>query len=90
LRRLSDFLSAEELQPDARKVIERPFLDPGAEVLSIKGGDFAWSKDAIQPVLEDINFSVKKGELVGVLGQVGCGKVITSLSEILDFIPDHR
>lgn len=70
IRRLSEFLNAAELQSDARKVIERPFLDLGAEVLSIKSADFSWSKDDIQPTLEDINLSVKKGQLVGVLGQV--------------------
>lgn len=45
------------------------------QVLSIKNADFTWSKEAVQPVLEDINLNVKKGELVGVFGRVGCGKV---------------
>jgi ABC-type polysaccharide/polyol phosphate transport system ATPase subunit len=31
--------------------------------------------DAIQPTLEDINLTVKKGELIGILGRVGGGKV---------------
>jgi ABC-type glutathione transport system ATPase component len=43
--------------------------------LSIQGGEFAWEKDAIQPTLEDINITVKKGQLLGVLGRVGAGKV---------------
>jgi len=45
-------------------------------VLSIIDGEFSWNKDAVQPTLEDINLTVKKGELVGVLGRVGCGKVV--------------
>ncbi|KAH7904260.1 P-loop containing nucleoside triphosphate hydrolase protein, partial [Hygrophoropsis aurantiaca] len=43
------------------------------QVLSIKGGEFQWSKK--DPVtLEDINLTVRKGELVGILGRVGAGK----------------
>jgi len=48
--------------------------------LSIINGEFSWNKDAVQPTLEDINLTVKKGELIGVLGRVGCGKVVKTLS----------
>ncbi|KAF8159727.1 multidrug resistance-associated ABC transporter [Crassisporium funariophilum] len=74
VQRLSSFLGASELQVDARKVIENPTLQLGDEVLSIKDADFSWSKDSPQPTLEGINLSVKKGELVGLLGRVGAGK----------------
>ena len=43
--------------------------------MSIRDGEFAWSKDAVSPTLEGINMTVKKGELVGILGRVGAGKV---------------
>lgn len=75
VRRLSEFLHAEELQRDATKRIEKTSLSMGDEVLSIKGGEFAWTKKDVQPVLEDINLTVRKGELVGILGRVGAGKV---------------
>lgn len=45
------------------------------KVLSIVGGDFSWEKDASQPTLEGIDLTLKKGELLGVLGRVGAGKV---------------
>ncbi len=45
------------------------------QVLSIKDADFSWEKDAVQPTLEGINLVVRKGELLGVLGRVGAGKV---------------
>jgi len=44
-------------------------------VLTIKDADFSWSSQAIEPTLEAINLSVKKGELVAILGRVGAGKV---------------
>lgn len=65
-------------------------LEIGDEVLSIVGGEFSWTKDAASPTLEDVNLTVKKGELVGVLGRVGAGKVCTKscgyvISELIIF-----
>ncbi|KAH0582641.1 hypothetical protein H2248_010564 [Termitomyces sp. 'cryptogamus'] len=74
VKRLSDFLNAEELQVEARKLIAVPTLNRGDEVLSIRDADFSWEKKAVEPTLEGVNLSVKKGELVGVLGRVGAGK----------------
>ncbi|KAI9460421.1 P-loop containing nucleoside triphosphate hydrolase protein [Boletus coccyginus] len=74
VKRLSEFLHAEELQEDAVKRLEKPFLSIGDEVLSIKDGEFQWTRNAIQPALEGINLTVRKGELVGILGRVGAGK----------------
>lgn len=76
VKRLSDFLVADELQDDARIVeTKKGRLELGDEVLSVTDGEFAWSKESASPTLEDINLTVKKGELVGVLGRVGAGKV---------------
>ncbi|KAG5338421.1 hypothetical protein C0989_007305, partial [Termitomyces sp. Mn162] len=74
VKRLSDFLNAEELQVEARKLIAVPTLNRGDEVLSIRDADFSWEKKAVEPTLEGVNLSVKKSELVGVLGRVGAGK----------------
>ncbi|RDB20896.1 Metal resistance protein YCF1 [Hypsizygus marmoreus] len=74
VQRLSGFLNADELQADARTLIEKPVLNLGDEVLSIKEADFSWSKQAIEPTLENINLTIKKGELFAVLGRVGAGK----------------
>ncbi|KAL6300043.1 metal resistance protein YCF1 [Sparassis latifolia] len=74
VQRLSSFLDSDELQSDAREIVQVPRLELGDEVLSITGGEFTWSKEAAVPTLEDINLTVRKGELVGVLGRVGAGK----------------
>ncbi|KIJ07132.1 hypothetical protein PAXINDRAFT_182550 [Paxillus involutus ATCC 200175] len=41
------------------------------EVLSIKDGEFQWTKNGIPPALEDINLTV---QLLGILGRVRAGK----------------
>ena len=46
-----------------------------SQVLEIKDGEFTWSKDAQSPTLEGVNLVVRKGELTGIVGRVGAGKV---------------
>ncbi|KIK09066.1 hypothetical protein K443DRAFT_672103 [Laccaria amethystina LaAM-08-1] len=74
VQRLSSFLTAEELQPHARKLEPSVELQFDDAVLTIKDADFSWSSQAIEPTLEAINLLVKKGELVAILGRVGAGK----------------
>ncbi|KAG0695817.1 P-loop containing nucleoside triphosphate hydrolase protein, partial [Suillus ampliporus] len=74
VKRLTSFLHAEELQQDALTKTQKNSLNIGDEVLSIKGGEFQWKKQDIISALEDVNLTVRKGELVGVLGRVGSGK----------------
>uniref|UniRef100_V5E5X8 Multidrug resistance-associated ABC transporter n=1 Tax=Kalmanozyma brasiliensis (strain GHG001) TaxID=1365824 RepID=V5E5X8_KALBG len=44
------------------------------EVVIIRDGEFKWSRKQPVPTLQDINLTVKKGELLAVLGKVGDGK----------------
>ncbi|PPQ65474.1 hypothetical protein CVT26_000114 [Gymnopilus dilepis] len=74
VQRLSSFLTADELQVDAVKFVDKRELQLGDEVLSIVDADFSWSKNMAEPTLEGINLKIKKGELVGILGRVGAGK----------------
>lgn len=93
VRRLSRFLRAGELQHDAIVKVEKGSLSYGDEILSIKGGEFSWTKDSMPSTLEGIDLKVCKGELVGVLGRVGAGKVfflvvcITDVLLIASFVP---
>jgi ATP-binding cassette subfamily C (CFTR/MRP) protein 1 len=54
-------------------------------VLVVRDADFSWSANASHPTLEGINVSVKMGELTGIFGRVGAGKVILH-SDVLVFI----
>ncbi|KAG2095311.1 P-loop containing nucleoside triphosphate hydrolase protein [Suillus discolor] len=61
---LVGFLHAEELQQNALVKVQKSSLDVGDE----------WNRQDTSAALEDINLTVHKGELVGVLGSVGSGK----------------
>ena len=78
VRRLSSFLNARELQPDARSIGARPSddSDSDAPVLEVIDATLTWddTDTGLPPVLEGLNLTVRKGELVGVLGRVGSGK----------------
>ena len=50
-------------------------LVTASQVLEIKAGEFSWSKNAPSPTLEGINLVARKGELTGIVGRVGAGKV---------------
>ncbi|GBC03741.1 hypothetical protein RclHR1_00530016 [Rhizophagus clarus] len=74
LKRVENFLVAEEL--DSQAVIRQGYhVTEGerVELVSVKNGTFAWKKFA-EVILVDINLSVKKGELVAIVGKVGAGK----------------
>ncbi|PWN29615.1 hypothetical protein BDZ90DRAFT_230483 [Jaminaea rosea] len=87
-RRLASFLDAGELDENARVVeVNEHEEDPNAvaepptsaqrysqPLVELKDADFKWAADAPMPTLQDLNLSVRKGELLAVLGKVGDGK----------------
>ena len=91
VRRIEDFMEAKELQIDARTIV-RPesangFDTPrrGQEVVRIENGDFQWSDETSEPTLQHIDLSVKKGEMLAIVGRVGDGK--TSLLSCIRKFP---
>ncbi|GAA5830633.1 hypothetical protein JCM11251_002541 [Rhodosporidiobolus azoricus] len=82
--RLTGFLLAKEIQADAVKIdLPTRELKHGDELISVVQGDFTWTPlpapdkaqtERVPNTLEDINLSVKKGELISVVGRVGAGK----------------
>lgn len=67
-------LSAEDIRADPLAARDEnadagPSPQVGDEIVTIKNGEFKWSKSQPVPTLQDINLSVKKGELLAVLGE---------------------
>jgi ATP-binding cassette subfamily C (CFTR/MRP) protein 1 len=71
--RLVSFLTAEEIQPDA-VVVKPAAKEIGEESVVIENGTFSWNRHENKPVLKNINFSARKGELSCIVGRVGAGK----------------
>lgn len=70
-----DFLDAAELQSDAVEIDSNPGeLKSGDTLVSVKDGSFRWAEHSAEPILQDINLTLKKGELVAVVGVVGSAK----------------
>ncbi|ELT91662.1 hypothetical protein CAPTEDRAFT_90759 [Capitella teleta] len=78
MRRIAKFLLLDEIEQDLNSYHEDELDDD--EVIRIKDSSCSWGND--EPILKGINLSVKRGELVAVVGQVGAGKS-SLLSSIL-------
>ena len=59
---------------------EEPLLEVRDLSVAFHDGE-AWSE-----VLKDVSFTVELGEVVGIVGESGCGKSLTALS-ILGLLP---
>jgi oligopeptide/dipeptide ABC transporter ATP-binding protein len=46
-----------------------------------------FSEDGVSPAVDGVDYQVRKGETLGVVGESGCGKSVTALS-IMRLIPD--
>src|SRR5699024_8108800 len=45
-----------------------------------------YTDDGEVPAVAGVNFSIQPGEILGVVGESGCGKSVTSLS-VMDLVP---
>lgn len=73
VKRLTDYFTAEELQTDAVS-FQDPVSHIGDESVRIRDASFTWNRYQQIPVLDNIDFSARKGELSCMVGRVGSGK----------------
>ena len=71
--RLTEYFQADELQNNAVRY-EDPPDHVGDETVKVSDASFTWNKNSGNKVLENINFSARKGELSCIVGRVGAGK----------------
>lgn len=57
---------------------------PVLEVKNLKTSFF--TDDGVVPAVDDVSFHINAGEIVGVVGESGCGKSVTSLS-VMGLVP---
>jgi ATP-binding cassette subfamily B protein len=65
---------------------ENPLYDVADGSVEFRHVDFAYNKTAEKPVLKDINFTIKPGETIGILGGTGSAK--TSLVNLVSRLYD--
>ena len=86
LKRIERFLKQEDVQ-DNNVILNDPKLESEGIAVKIEKGTFSWGAEQkdilnspdeedrpISLILRDINFSVRKGEFVCIIGEVGSGK----------------
>lgn len=87
LKRVSDFLDT----PEDVKNCENPVVlkDVKGDI-EFRNLNFAFPNKPNAAVLKDVSLTIKAGELIGVVGRVGCGKttIVTALSRLYN-IPEE-
>ncbi|KAK2768155.1 hypothetical protein FQN54_000007 [Arachnomyces sp. PD_36] len=73
VNRLTSYFTADELQKDA-VLYQDAVSHTGDESVRIRDATFTWNRQEDRNVLENINFSARKGELSCIVGRVGSGK----------------
>ena len=72
IKRINKFMNSEEV--DA-KAIENHSGEGGGDVaITMADASFSWDREAETPTIKNVSLDVKKGQLVAVVGTVGCGK----------------
>jgi len=78
MRRIQNFLNSEELQTLTSDTHKQFFEPDNHEFplgsICVKEGEFRYDKTATIPILTQINFEAKRGQLIAIIGSVGVGK----------------
>lgn len=73
--------------PDCIKSLDVNNIDESNVMLEVKSlKTYFYTKNGIIPAVDDVNLKVRRGKIVGLVGESGCGKSITALS-ILRLVP---
>jgi oligopeptide/dipeptide ABC transporter ATP-binding protein len=67
-----------------KEIKEGPALDPLIEVKDLK--IHFYTSDGVLPAVDGVSFHIDRGEILGIVGESGCGKSVTSLS-IMRLVP---
>jgi oligopeptide/dipeptide ABC transporter ATP-binding protein len=65
----------------------RPVMEPKDSLLKVERlKTYFFTSEGVIKAVDDVDFEVRKGEVLGVVGESGCGKSVTALS-ILRLVP---
>ena len=82
VRRIAEVINEKSLLTNP----ENPVMDVKDGAIEFKNVDFAYKKEAKEPVLKNINLSIKSGESVGIIGATGSAKssLVNLISRLYD------
>ena len=76
--------------PEAVQTMQPPGVEarkPGERLLDIKGLKTHFdTRDGVVKAVDEVDFHIDRGEVLGLVGESGCGKSVTSLS-IMGLVP---
>lgn len=71
--RVLGLMEEESSVPEEIKDLNDSYNKSGDKIIEIKELEFKYEHSEI-PILKNINLAIKKGELIGIMGESGCGK----------------
>ena len=77
LKRIDNYLNSEDLkeEPDLMTFSHETKSESlSKNSIEMTGASFSWLRDSASPTLDSLNLSVRRGELVAVVGKIGSGK----------------
>ena len=72
IKRINKFMNSEEV--DAKAIEHHGGEGGGDAAIKMQEASFSWDREAEVPTIKGVSLDVKKGQLVAVVGTVGCGK----------------
>lgn len=75
--RIKPYLKAEDIETEASASTQQPVE---CHSLTVTDLSFSYGKQQVEPVIKNISFSAKKGDIIGITGPVASGKSSLSLA----------
>ena len=89
IKRVQDFLQLEELDQTTSSNVISNINEPGPSFIKMRSVHGKWNEKYESNTLDNINLDAKSGQLIAIVGPVGCGKS-SIFNGILGEMPTHQ
>lgn len=78
VKRIEGFLQSEEFVPSSNLKLNLNVKENGytenKSIVNLHNISSKWTREISEVILKDINLNIERGQMIGVIGPVGCGK----------------